>query len=117
VMLELGNHGRNGTPLADGKSQSDYLMVNLDCSVVFATTRVPRGGPGASLDCLTGKPDGLTMSRGADLIGRDHNGGIFPGYEFIGIPYNDWGCESPFVADVLDVDIMLHTSPTNVLIS
>jgi hypothetical protein len=54
-MLELGNHGRNETPLADDKSQSDCLMVNLDCSVVFATIGVPRGGPGASLDCLTGK--------------------------------------------------------------
>jgi hypothetical protein len=32
------------------------------------------------------------------------------GYEFIGIPYNGWGCESPFVADVLDIDILLLVS-------
>jgi hypothetical protein len=41
------------------------------------------------------------MSKGTDLPGRDRDCGICPGYEFIGIPYNDWGCESPFVADVL----------------
>jgi hypothetical protein len=39
-----------------------------------------------------------------------HNGGIFPGYEFIGIPYNGWCCESPFDADVLDIDILLLVS-------
>jgi hypothetical protein len=41
------------------------------------------------------------VSRGVDLLSRDDSGGICPGYEFIGIPYNGWGCESPFVADVL----------------
>jgi hypothetical protein len=50
------------------------------------------------------------VSRGADLLSRDGGGGIFPGYEFIGIPYNGWGYESPFVADVLDIDIMLLVS-------
>jgi hypothetical protein len=33
-----------------------------------------------------------------------------PGYEFISIPYNGWGCESPFIADVLDIDILLLVS-------
>jgi hypothetical protein len=47
------------------------------------------------------------MSRGADLPNGDDDGGMCPGYEFIGIPYNGWGCESPFVADVLDIDILL----------
>jgi hypothetical protein len=50
------------------------------------------------------------VSRGADLSSRDGGGGIFPGYEFIGIPYNGWGCESPFVTDVLDIDILLLVS-------
>jgi hypothetical protein len=26
------------------------------------------------------------------------------------LPYNGWGCESPFVADVLDIDILLLVS-------
>jgi hypothetical protein len=43
------------------------------------------------------------VSRGTDLPSRDDDGGICPGYEFIGIPYDGWGCESPFVADVLDI--------------
>jgi hypothetical protein len=50
------------------------------------------------------------MSRGADLLSRDDGGGICPGYDFIGIPYNGWSCESPFVADVLDIDILLLVS-------
>jgi hypothetical protein len=50
------------------------------------------------------------VSRGADLPIRDGGGGICPGYEFIDIPYNGWGCEFPFVADVLDIDIMLLVS-------
>jgi hypothetical protein len=59
------------------------------------------------------------VSWGADLPSRDDGGGIFPRYEFIGISYNGWGyespfvadvCESPFVADVLDTDILLLVS-------
>jgi hypothetical protein len=50
------------------------------------------------------------VSRGTDLPSRDDDGGICPGYEFIGIPYNGWGCESPFVADVLDIFILLLVS-------
>jgi hypothetical protein len=50
------------------------------------------------------------VSRGADLPSRDDGSGICLGYEFISIPYNGWGCESPFVADVLDIDIMLLVS-------
>ena len=50
------------------------------------------------------------MSRGADLPSRDGGGGICPIYKFVGIPYNGWGCESPFVADVLDKDILLLVS-------
>jgi hypothetical protein len=45
-----------------------------------------------------------------DMSSRDDRGGIFPGYEFIGIPYNDWGYESPFIAIVLDIDILLLVS-------
>jgi hypothetical protein len=45
--------------------------------------------------------------KGTDLPSKDGGGGIFPGYEFIGIPYNGWCCESPFFADVLDIDILL----------
>jgi hypothetical protein len=48
--------------------------------------------------------------RGADLPSRDGGVGTCPGYEFIGIPYNGWGCKSPFVADVLDMDILLLVS-------
>jgi hypothetical protein len=47
------------------------------------------------------------VSRGIDLPSRGDGGGICPGYEFIAIPYNGWGCESPFVVDVLDIDILL----------
>jgi hypothetical protein len=50
------------------------------------------------------------VSMGADLPSKDSGGGTFFGYEFIGIPYNGWGYESPFVADVLDIDIMLLVS-------
>jgi hypothetical protein len=50
------------------------------------------------------------VSRGADLPSRDDGGSIFPGYEFIVIPYNGWDYDSPFVADVLDIDIMLLVS-------
>jgi hypothetical protein len=50
------------------------------------------------------------VSRGVDLPSRDGGGGIFPGSEFIGIPYNGWGYESPFVANVLDIDILLLVS-------
>jgi hypothetical protein len=56
-------------------------MVSPDYPVVFATIGVPHGGPGATLDCPTGKagwyvegPDCLgkssnspTVSRGVDL--------------------------------------------------
>ena len=48
------------------------------------------------------------MFMGADLPSRDGGGGTCPIYEFIGIPY--WGCKSPFVADVLDIDILLLVS-------
>jgi hypothetical protein len=68
----------------------DCPMVNLDCPVVFTTRGVPRGGPGVALD-------GPTVSRCTDLPRRDSGGGICPGYEFIGIPYNCWGYESSFV--------------------
>jgi hypothetical protein len=50
------------------------------------------------------------MSRGVDLPSRDDSGGICLRYEFIGISHNCWGCESPFVADVLDTDILLLDS-------
>jgi hypothetical protein len=50
------------------------------------------------------------VSRGDDLPSRDDTGGICPGYEFIGIPYNGWGYESPFVVDVLDIDILILVS-------
>jgi hypothetical protein len=50
------------------------------------------------------------VSRGTDLPNRDGGGGIFPGYEFIDIPFNGWGCESSFVADVLDINILLLVS-------
>jgi hypothetical protein len=50
------------------------------------------------------------VSRGADLPSRDDSGSICPGYDYIDIPYNGWGCESPFVAIVLDIDIMLLVS-------
>jgi hypothetical protein len=35
---------------------------------------------------------------------------FFLRYEFIDISYNCWGYESPFVADVLDTDILLLDS-------
>jgi hypothetical protein len=50
------------------------------------------------------------MSRGIDLPSRDDNFGICHGYEFIVILYNGWGCESPFIGDVLDIDTPLLVS-------
>jgi hypothetical protein len=50
------------------------------------------------------------VSRVVELSCSDGGGGICPGYEFIGIPYNDCGYESPFVADVLDIYILLLVS-------
>jgi hypothetical protein len=46
-------------------------------------------------------------AKGADLPSMDDGGGICSEYEFIVIPYNGWGCESLFVVDVLDIDILL----------
>jgi hypothetical protein len=54
--------------------------------------------------------DGPTVSRGTDLPNRHGGGGICPGYEFIGISYNGWGFESPFVVDVLYIGILLLVS-------
>jgi hypothetical protein len=75
------------------------------------------GGPMATPDCPVepaGRsaygPDGPTVFRGVDLSSGDGGGGTCPGYEFIGIPYNGWGCKSPFVADVLAIDILLLVS-------
>jgi hypothetical protein len=34
--------------------------------------------------------DGPIISSVAHLSSRDDGGGIFPGYEFIGMPYNGW---------------------------
>jgi hypothetical protein len=50
------------------------------------------------------------VSRGIDLPSKKVGGDICSGYEFIGIPYNGWGYESPFVSDVLDIDILLLVS-------
>jgi hypothetical protein len=50
------------------------------------------------------------VSNGADLPSRDDGGGNFPVYKFIGIPYNGWSCKSPFIADVLNIDILLLAS-------
>jgi hypothetical protein len=75
-----------------------------DCSAEQAgRSAYGSDGPGRS-------SDGPTVFRGADLPSRDDSGGICPGYEFISIPYNGWGWKSPFVADVLDIDIMLLVS-------
>jgi hypothetical protein len=85
-------------------------VVHPNWPVVFAIIGEPRGIPGAVPDCPAGKPDGPTVFRGTDLPSRVGDGGTCPRYEFIGIPYNGWGCESPFVTDVLDIDIMLLVS-------
>jgi hypothetical protein len=44
------------------------------------------------------------------LSSRDVGGGIFPRYEFISISYNGWVCESPFVAYVFGIYILLLVS-------
>jgi hypothetical protein len=78
--------------------------VAPDCPVEQAGQSVyGPDGPGRS-------SDGPTVFRGVDLPSRDGGGGTCPGYEFIGIPYNGWGCKSPFVADVLDINILLIVS-------
>jgi hypothetical protein len=51
--------------------------------------------------------DGSVISRFVDMSSKDNDGGICPRYEFIVILYNGWGCESPFVINVLDTDILL----------
>jgi hypothetical protein len=83
--------------------------------------RGARGGPGTVSNYLIGSirlsalwsngpifdADGPVTFSVVDLSSMDDGGGICPRYEFIGIPYNGWGCESPFVVDVLGTDIML----------
>jgi hypothetical protein len=92
-----------------------------DCPVMFVTVGVPHGGPRAVLDCpiaiarwsvlgmdgLRLDSNGSVTSSVIDLSRRDDNGGICFGYEFIGIPYSGWGYKSPFVADVIDTNILL----------
>jgi hypothetical protein len=41
----------------------NFLMVNLDCPLVFATIGVPRGGPSASSDYPAGKVGRLCKAR------------------------------------------------------
>jgi hypothetical protein len=96
---------------------TDVPWIYPDCPVMFATTRVPCGGPSVGLDCPIGRvrlsalePDSPVISIFADLSSRDGGGGICLGYEFIGIPYNGWGYEYSFVTDVLDIDILLLVS-------
>jgi hypothetical protein len=95
----------------------DGPWIYLDCLVVFATTR----GHVLTLawvrivrqrdsDCLRLDANGPVISRFVDLSSRDDSGGICPIYELIGIPYNGWGCESPFVTNVLDTYILLLVS-------
>jgi hypothetical protein len=88
---------------------------------MFGTTGGPHDDHGMGLNCPSERvelsaletdglwldADGSVIARFADLSTKDGNGGICPRYEFIGIPYNGWGCESPFVTDVLDTDILL----------
>jgi hypothetical protein len=50
--------------------------------------------------------DGLDTSSVVDLSSKNCGGGIFLGYEFIGISYNGRGYESPFDANVLGTDIL-----------
>jgi hypothetical protein len=80
----------NGSVQATERSSTmlDCLMVNLNCSVVFSTIRVPCDGPGVAPNYPDKGSDGLIMSRNADLPSRDNSGDIFPKYEFISILYN-----------------------------
>jgi hypothetical protein len=50
------------------------------------------------------------VSMGTDLSSRNAGGDIYSRYEFISIPYYGWGCKSPFIADVLDIYIVLLLS-------
>lgn len=109
-----------------GRTDSFDVMTDdprpySDCLVMFATVGVPHGGPRAVLDCPTRITrwsmlgmDGLRLDSNGpvtssviDLSRRDDNGGICFGYEFIGIPYSSWGYKSPFVADVIEINILL----------
>jgi hypothetical protein len=54
--------------------------------------------------------DGPVISSVVDLSIREDDGGICHGYECISIPYNGWGCEFLFVADVLDTHILILVS-------
>jgi hypothetical protein len=82
------------------------------------------GGPGVFLDCPTRSvklsvlgaygrrldADGSFTSSVTDLLSRDIDCGICPGYEFIGIPYSGWGWKSPFVVDVFGTHMLLLVS-------
>jgi hypothetical protein len=81
-----------------------YIRTGWSCSLLLGHHVVALV---RSRTVRQGKPDGPTVSKGANLPSKDGGGGICPRYEFIGIPYNGWGCEFPFVADVLDIDILL----------
>jgi hypothetical protein len=103
---------------------TDGPSVYLECLVMFVTIEGRHGGPSVALGCPAGSAelfvlgpnglrldaDGAVTSSVTDLSNRDDSGGIFPGYEFIGIPYNGWGCEFSFATDVLGTDILLLVS-------
>jgi hypothetical protein len=75
---------RRQAKLFDGKSR-------LSGCVCYH--RVPRGGPSVAPDYLAGKvgrsalgPDCPSIGSDGSTMSRDNSGGIFPRYEFIGIP-------------------------------
>jgi hypothetical protein len=116
----------DGPPQVTGRSDvmTDGLSVYPDCPIVFITTGGACGGPGVFLDCPTRSvklsvlgaygrrldADGSFTSSVTDLLSRDIDCGICPGYEFIGIPYSGWGWKSPFAVDVFGIHMLLLVS-------
>lgn len=50
------------------------------------------------------------MLQAVRLSYGEGGGGGLPGYEFIGIPYNDLACEGPFLVDGLGTNVSLLAS-------
>jgi hypothetical protein len=62
-------------------------IIGMPCGGPIAASNYLTGKAGRSTegpDCLGKGPDGRTVSRGVDQPSRDDDGGICPGYEFIG---------------------------------
>lgn len=95
----------------------DDPMSYVDGPTMLVRPCAEYGGPSMDLGGLSRKmettaawldspslgPDGLTVCRFVGLSQIGGKGCGCPTHEFIGTPYNGWGCEHPFASDKLCV--------------